>query len=965
MYNPVPIRPITHTHTHRQTFGALFSKQFLLMAALLFLSALGSRVSAQADCFPEIPYSPENPPEAPKCQDFTINMEVGSGTSNPNATTAFPSSNSVSGQNILVSGTFTLNKTMTFTNCRVFFEEGSELVTSGAVTLIGQSTWFAPCEDKTWGSIVIQQNGAIQLEDCSIAGADRGITLRKGYKASLSSLVSTSFSQCRIGIFSNEASTLVSFSSFHGNRFNGSGTLPSQPTVMPDVGIQVLNGTLVIGTAFDYQSLIDEYTTEEYLHELFSNQFTRLRVGIELGNSRATVRNCFFDIMRPEPDANGTPQSAGISIVNGDLLVTGSNAVGVKSSCKFNSCGFAGIRTVRAKLQSYGAEFNGSQLFGIHSTGNIHRAQLIKDNYFLFGYDEQMAGISVERPGGAPLGIPIDVNVFQVADNVFEGNSRDGLACIEVRCPYPSVGSRPALVTDNVLDMDGDDGQFYGILVYGNQTNNIHVLRNVLDISGGTSTSEFGIFTADCEGTGHQVSYNSSTGSVTCNFHIERSRNIEFCDNTTNTGGNGFHFMGDNLNAFWSVNNIGDNGHGLWITDAAGSGGRMGPQTRRGNLWESSNNMYVGATAARCDADFTLSPFLLEEENDNSIFPQETVPADGWFNFEDGPLEHCTGLDRFVSDFETRFAAGEIDTTLYGAAERWELKRRLLRTLLDYPDEADDDGVLEAYLAAHHNSTAGRFAKVERMMADDAYVNATDFSQAETKYEQYEGLLHEIDSLTHATTFSEPTVASKLQSLSDVADTIVVLTSDVDLAHYDYLEQVLDTLNAITVTQPYEQAWKTLKVYEVKIAMGYTPAAAGYADLENISSYDPVVYGAAVRHAIHHQPECRRYALLDPLEGEEERVLSSQANHQHLEANEGLLLQPNPAADEVLITLRQPMAGRWQLLASSGQIARMGDWADGETAKRIDTGGLAPGVYFFQSIPDAGKTVTQKLIIAR
>ncbi|MBX2891720.1 MAG: T9SS type A sorting domain-containing protein [Saprospiraceae bacterium] len=83
-------------------------------------------------------------------------------------------------------------------------------------------------------------------------------------------------------------------------------------------------------------------------------------------------------------------------------------------------------------------------------------------------------------------------------------------------------------------------------------------------------------------------------------------------------------------------------------------------------------------------------------------------------------------------------------------------------------------------------------------------------------------------------------------------------------------------------------------------------------------------------------------------------------------APDPLHLQPNPATDEVLVSLHQPMEGRWQLVAPSGQVVRAGLWPAAQTTQRIDVSHLGAGVYFFRFVAESGRVVsTRKVVVAR
>jgi len=890
----------------------------------------------------------------PQCQNFTITRTI----NNQSATTVYPNTNLVEFEKILVEGTFTLDKTITFKNCIFFFNENAALVTNGTVSLIGENTAFTPCDEKTWQGITINQNGDFSLTGCGIGGAEKALNLRKGYKWYNSKLIASTFSRSRYCIFGDQNGTIIGFKECHGNMFKGAGTLPGQPTVKPQAGIKVTSCVVSFGSIFYYPAN-DPIFDEEFLHDTYANTFRNFKYGVEASGGQINIRNCIFQQMRPEPGPDGKPTGCGISVSNKcqlKVFATDDPANNrVLGYSLFESCAFAGIKSVNSRTNISYAKFRLRQYYGIHSTANT-TGQSVQLCNFEFGEDEPIAGISMDRPGLSP---GVNISACNILKNRFTGGVGDGLACIEVRCPQPIAGIMT--VADNIIDMT-DGGYFYGIIVYGNQSNNIKLIHNDVNITSGGVT-EFGIFLANFEGLGHELTSNTSTGLATCNFHIEKSRNVKYCNNTSDEGGNGFHFYGDDSNTRWSVNDIGAHGVGLFVQDipassgVLASNGKIGAQIRRGNMWESNDNLYW--LAAQCSADPNESLFWVENENDNSIFPQKTDPANDWFQYVAGTLDYCGSGGGAVSDFEQRFAAGQVNTATYSAAEQWELRRLLLRTLMDNPGETNSNTVLQNYLAQNQNSTAGKFAKAEKMLADPAFASTSTIAQMESDVADLEDLLIDIDALTQASSWDTAQLAASFNTVANLSGSISAALDNVETSKQSHLAQVLDSIEAITVTQPYEEAWKVLKKFEVQTAMGLDPINAGYNDLETIANASQITYGPAVRHAWFYLPPCDRYKMIDP--GETEEAPKSSGTQQSFETETILQVAPNPAAWEVTLSYPGDITGTWRITAASGQVVRSGNWSGTQTLVSVRE--LASGVYFATLIPDKGQPVVTKFAI--
>lgn len=100
----------------------------------------------------ELGYEESPIPFVPACGDYTLTIEVGSLASGnkANATSAFPNNSDLTNWNILVKGTFTLNKSMSFNQCRIFFAPNANMVTAGNVNLVALESHFDHVE-KTLG----------------------------------------------------------------------------------------------------------------------------------------------------------------------------------------------------------------------------------------------------------------------------------------------------------------------------------------------------------------------------------------------------------------------------------------------------------------------------------------------------------------------------------------------------------------------------------------------------------------------------------------------------------------------------------------------------------------------------------------------------------------------------------------------------------------------------------------------
>jgi hypothetical protein len=76
-------------------------------------------------------------------------------------------------------------------------------------------------------------------------------------------------------------------------------------------------------------------------------------------------------------------------------------------------------------------------------------------------------------------------------------------------------------------------------------------------------------------------------------------------------------------------------------------------------------------------------------------------------------------------------------------------------------------------------------------------------------------------------------------------------------------------------------------------------------------------------------------------------------------------LQPNPASDEVLISLPKPMRGQWNLINATGNIVQSGLWKETQSSLTLETSAIPTGIYFYVFRPEQGVPLVQKLVISR
>jgi hypothetical protein len=167
------------------------------------------------------------------------------------------------------------------------------------------------------------------------------------------------------------------------------------------------------------------------------------------------------------------------------------------------------------------------------------------------------------------------------------------------------------------------------------------------------------------------------------------------------------------------------------------------------------------------------------------------------------------------------------------------------------------------------------------------------------------------------------------------------------------------------VSQPYEQGWKIVKLREVKDMMGTPTTTTESTDMTTLAYASQSTYGAAVRHAWQYMPPAERFTLVAPNENATNARGVVQEAIASIKSSDKIRIQPNPASDEVLISLPKPMRGQWNLINATGNIVQSGLWKETQSSLTLETSAIPTGIYFYVFRPEQGVPLVQKLVIYR
>lgn len=545
----------------------------------------------------------------------------------------------LSNQNVYISGTVNFNAAITMSRCTVFMCTNAILNVNNAALVVqddlaGNRSIITGCT-QIWQAIRINQGSSIVLDNCVVRDGIDGIQFNTGFLNTASRIENSAFSANQVAIQAQNITNLT-FQAFSGNAFvrfrgpvtgipgNGSGVtlfdpLPPFNTLAPAYGISVFSATGSIGTSGN------------------QNRFIGLSTGINMVNSTLSVQNCQF-LNCLATGWNG--QQAGWGIYANNSSLTIQNIFSNNASCEFigNNRGIKSDATVALNIQD--AVFTNENVEDLEVGGSINpNSVLIKNNTFnVLNIQENV--ITVERALMAAAGTgnnSINIRNNQItatANSTFGSNVR----MIELTTrPNGGVPTDNVYVADNTIDCNHGNfvggnlvsfadgiaavGNAFGCQIAGNTLNynNAQVnppARGTTSIAIGLqfmnalspiSLNQMNIIGPNNTVTSARIPANNIPAGVVCNtgsigairctwvkcaIHTAAAPSTWVCGNTTDNPFQGYHFSGNLLNCEFGRNTIGDGTLGVNFCTGGGNSGNSGG---------------CGATTAFSDQDFRMN----------------------------------------------------------------------------------------------------------------------------------------------------------------------------------------------------------------------------------------------------------------------------------------------------------------------------------------------------------------------
>lgn len=854
-----------------------------------------------------------------------------------------------SGQTLIINGTLFVNDPTWFLDCTVKMGPGARIVVEGNQTLFAWLSRFFACS-QMWEGIRLEPNSTGSFGYCHIQDANNAVHTTTN--APIVGIANR-FNRNNVGIRSAHPTstagvflpTTLSTTFFFDNEFTMTSPLNS-PYPGQVFSIDWPTGILLQRSSASLPGLSNAL-----------NRFSRLGYGIYAAqrNESLLVGNATF-----------TDQD-----VDGIFVRSGHLSIPDNAPCVFQDNFAAGIETERGlSLNVAGCTFGAesAQYYGILADA---RWIDIRQNTFVQDADHWAAIYCIRQAGDVSI-YQNTMDITSLSDGIVVetpvGTSAQGFCTIEQNAI--TINEAPTSTHTNI-----------GIHVIGGSGDNCSIYDNDLDIRvlGGPHYNAKGIVFEQCTGLNHTVSSNDifntdvlNTGkSAAQGIFIRNVQNGVYCFNTTNDSYEGITFFGNNAPARIERNFLNRHNYSLVVDGDAGfAPAVVGPQVRAVNAWELDGYKLL---AAVCTGNPFLSQFYIHSPDFLYFPPPPFVNPPGWFvpDFGDpNPFNECIHRPDAPELFETKIADGTYfdgnSTTLL----RWELERNLYYKMLRNPTYGSDNPVFAAFFAAKANTTAGKFAKVERDLYLAGGFSPTLVGNLQTLEAQRTGVLAQLAQLeasaqppTQPEGVNGQLATAKqalLDELNDLGEQQSVLLDQHAATSAMQLAAIRAYNAAIVTTEVFEGNQKMLNEIGIKLALGEPFLESDLTALETIADQPEADAGTIQWRAASMLP-CRMEMAAAV------RSKESEAGSIVVNPWESLFtVQPNPATDQILVRFGRPFTGLLTLLDGTGSVVqRRAITMPANDNLRLDVHDLPNGIYYLQTNDGATKPDVQKIIVLR
>ena len=912
-------------------------------------------------------------------------------------------------QNLEINQPLSVDRNLTFINCRIKFGTNGYLFTTGNVSLRANCSIFTGCGNN-WYGIVIKPGARFFFDDCLIREANRGIELERGYQplvaapSNYNRIVGCRFEHNVYGIRTGNrigSSLPVRLSPivFEGNTFAGK-TLAG-PNLQPYAGIHLINARGHLGYSGAPNPAV--------------NTFSGLPFGITMsGGSDVRIANCVFKQMQTLPSNYGDAILSSTGVYSADSRLRVSKSL-THRPCTFEATGQNGILSRYARLlevkeniftdQSSGTG-SGRLDYGIKSEFNtVPVTILLERNDMDFYTRYHKEGISLDRPLASNYNLLyttivrhnyIDYwnRVLPDQTGIFIRNKYDAYDRMLVDSNQIAVHSLAVENNGIQLSRLGGVGNVSGSKVFNNQ---ISYTTSTAAPANNDDYNSWGISFEDL--INYEVSlqspyrneisnndvkastftWNGQTASLNqniysalkCGIHVYESPFATVAANFVEKAMRQFHFANNNTACNFLCNDMGEGRFGLHcLYNYAPAVTNMGDQVLKGNVWLSTSTFHQSG-ALHSDGTPPFKFFV--NPNYQGHKPPSWAPID-WF--EDDFAEPECGIDpneinpRYLSWLDTLVLTGADTNSLQSI--HWDNKRLLIRKLLEAPAALQEHPDASTWLSNQNGGSAWLYVKAEHALR-----NAMDLSPAiedslralDLSEKIWSDSLHRLLMALDASPADSTVLHTALDTVYSALEQVLALDDTLRAyIHNERASKLLlaqDTVEMLPDTSAWEWARKQVLLSVVKNYQNVSPTTAELQTLHNIAISCPDSVASALFCARGLLPEDTLVNRL--VEGHISSCISLRSTPiPEQTATESRLLQilPNPATDRITVRCSEPIQLlAWEIRDASAKVIQTGHRATLPMEVLLPDG--QPGYYYFHGIGPDGTVYHSSFIVSK
>ena len=876
-----------------------------------------------------------------------------------------------SGHKISVTGTLTIDQSITLNNVEFILGSGARILVTGSNTILTttSNTRFHGCVGMTmWRGIAVQSGARVAFtNNTKIEDAWTAITFSTSANISGSKIEQTTLEDNVTGIYyvGTGSSSIFKLASFSGNKIKrGTGDLLTPPAGAGYLGSECWRGIFIALAKADFAS-----------NTATRNEISGQRYGIFSNNSTLTVANFSFnnaldDAAIFDDSLDGTDIYAFASTLN----IGGSGTL----NCRFFNAQNSGVISRSTKgLTVSGAEFTSPAKYGIRCPQSIKLSSPISilNNTFELSTN-LVAAIYIERPPSNLTSLNTSVKENTI---ILEGShQKNAVILIDVQGKMDATDV--AEINKNTLDVLNRWRKIHGIRITG-KGNNYQII-NENDLSWISSGSYYtvaglesrGIIANDLMGSDHFITdndvvsqLNSSTGQsfLKAGIHLDNNPfKLSVCENRIDNSHYNIRCNGGLGNTTLKKNEINNAAYGLFCKSDA----ELPDQNLFENRWNGTTYQTRGAEYEGGDPGFK---FYYDPSTTITDYEPSTVSPNDWFDESSGSNNTCgSGGGNVVTETEQQFIDGTISSV--ATAGNWDTRRLLLYKMMRYPELPAGD--LDAADYLDDNETAGtsawRFARAEHLF-DQAYVLSnslkTAFTNMTARFHTVSDTLVLLDlQQAQDTTTYDTTIAQQRYNvfgkLVIVADSLEQLRTQADATVLPALQTALTYAQNLPDTAIYEENLKEILATAIGYAQGDSLTENDYSLLRSIAAQCPATGGISIRRAalwLEHEEAVTYIAkewddnCISPLVSDTKSPLDVAPRVQ---------VSPNPANTYLQVVFPENSSGVWQITDLAGRIVLVGEIDS--IISNIGASDLAGGMYLFTCRFVTGQVSTVKVNIS-